>query len=511
MTGQRTHRHAPWFSAAVAVAVLAVLLGGLGLLLAIRQTQAHATQRIADARPEGKLLAREINELITKSIDAVFRRTIADFAQSGSLADKNAALDRRWMKRLYLYDGTRLCSSPSTEPLPGLPTQPLELLVQGQLALRLKESAEPPGVIRYLHDRPARNDLVLAYRVEEPSDDTRIVLAMSIDPERLQSDLIEPLLATHTRLALSDTMPDASRMEWFVSLTPALPAWVLQPTRRFVDRQLFHAKMMTGVFIGVMVLLVLGMMAVLWGLFHVLERQMALAEMKRDFVATISHELKTPLALIRMFGETLLSGRVSSEEKAKEYYEIITRESTRLTHMIDNILDFSKIEADRKEYDFAPVQVEHVVRQMVESYRHELEHQGFEYHVRIAEPLPEVLADGDALSQALLNLLSNAMKYSSDDKKLDIEVDNETRRGKHGVLISVKDQGIGIRSEERRHVFEGFYRSSDDKVRKKHGAGLGLALVKRIVEAHGGEIDVETRLVKGSRFNIFLPAANNQQ
>ena len=153
----------------------------------------------------------------------------------------------------------------------------------------------------------------------------------------------------------------------------------------------------------------------------------------------------------------------------------------------------------------APTDVGEVVRSTYESYRFDLEHHGFEHHLTVADDLPAIHADADAVSQAVLNLMSNALKYYEDERYLTVSVTPETRRGRHGVLISVEDHGIGLRPETRRHLFEGFYRVSDDRVRKRRGAGLGLAVVKHIVDAHGGSIDVESRLVKGSTFRVFLP------
>jgi signal transduction histidine kinase len=248
----------------------------------------------------------------------------------------------------------------------------------------------------------------------------------------------------------------------------------------------------------------------MWVLARVARRELALTEMKSNFVADVSHELKTPLALIRLFGETLLSGRVTSEEKRQEYYEIITRESTRLTNLINNILDFSRIEAGRREYTLTATDIASVVRETYEAYRAQLEHDGFEHHLRVAPSLPNVNADADAVAQALINLINNAMKYSEQDRYLAIDVAKDTRRGRHGVLISVHDRGIGIRPEDRARLFDGFFRASAARVRDRGGTGLGLALVKHIVDSHGGLLDVESRLVKGSTFRVFLPAAESQ-
>src|SRR4030095_7522168 len=169
-------------------------------------------------------------------------------------------------------------------------------------------------------------------------------------------------------------------------------------------------------------------------------RELHLSRLKSDFVANVSHELKTPLALIRLFAETLELGGVPGEEKAQQYYRVINKESQRLTQLINNILDFSRIEAGRKEYRFAPTDVGRIVSDVVEAYRFPIEQNGFELEVKVAEDLPEVEADKEALGQALLNLVNNAIKYSRDGKFLRLEV---ARRGDE-VTIAVSDRGIGI-------------------------------------------------------------------
>jgi signal transduction histidine kinase len=153
-----------------------------------------------------------------------------------------------------------------------------------------------------------------------------------------------------------------------------------------------------------------------------------------------------------------------------------------------------------------PIDVGRVVRETYDSYRHELDHHGFEHYCSVADDLPVIHGDGDAIGQVVLNLISNAVKYSGDEKHLVVDVSPETRRDHHGVLISVSDRGIGIRPEDRAHLFDGFFRAPDERVRRSRGTGLGLALCKRIVDAHEGSIDVESRLVKGSEFRVFLPA-----
>jgi signal transduction histidine kinase len=243
------------------------------------------------------------------------------------------------------------------------------------------------------------------------------------------------------------------------------------------------------------------------GLFLVyknVQRELRLSRLKSDFVANVSHELKTPLALIRLFAETLELGRVKDDEKARQYYRVINKESQRLTQLINNILDFSRIEAGKKEYRFAPTSVARVVTEVVDAYRFQIEQQGFTLELDVAEDLPDAHLDKEAVGQALINLVNNAIKYSKDDKQLRIAV----RRAGDRILLSVADQGIGIAKGEQKKIFEKFYRAEDSLVHDTKGSGLGLALVRHIMEAHGGSVEVESAPGKGSTFTLALPLEN---
>jgi signal transduction histidine kinase len=252
--------------------------------------------------------------------------------------------------------------------------------------------------------------------------------------------------------------------------------------------------MMLSVF--VLVLLATGITLML----RATSREMRLAEAKSSFVANVSHELKTPLALIRLFAETLELGRAKSPEKAREYYRIINHESTRLTQLINNILDFSKIEAGRKEYVFERADAGQVVEEVVRTYEFPIRNDGFDLSVSIEQGL-EVNMDCAAISQAVLNLLNNAVKYSDSVKQIGVTV----RRADDHAAIEVSDSGIGIPAAEQNRIFDKFYRISDGLVHDRKGTGLGLTLVKHIVEAHRGTIRVHSTPAKGSRFMLLLP------
>jgi len=235
--------------------------------------------------------------------------------------------------------------------------------------------------------------------------------------------------------------------------------------------------------------------------FRNISREMALARLKSDFVSNVSHELRTPLSLIRLYAETLEMGRLKSDAKCQEYYSIIRKESERLSALINNILDFSRIEAGRKEYDFRDTDVGELVHNTLESYRYQIEQNGFAFEERIAQDVPRLRVDREALARSLLNLVNNALKYSQDRKFIGVNV----FRDNGAVKLEVVDHGIGIPEDEQSKIFEKFYRVGDPLVHNTKGSGLGLSLVRHVVTAHGGQVLVDSAPGRGSKFTIRLP------
>ncbi|HKN35078.1 MAG TPA: HAMP domain-containing sensor histidine kinase [Terriglobales bacterium] len=229
-------------------------------------------------------------------------------------------------------------------------------------------------------------------------------------------------------------------------------------------------------------------------------KEMALARLKSDFVSNVSHELRTPLSLIRLYAETLEMGRITSPEKYQEYYQIIRKESERLTALINNILDFSRIEAGRKEYEFRETDLSALVRNTLESYRYQIEQHGFTFEEKI-EPVPPLRVDREAMARSLVNLVNNALKYSQDRKYIGVNLYRENG----AVKLEVIDHGIGIPQQEQSKIFEKFYRVGDPLVHNTKGSGLGLSLVRHIVQAHGGQVSVNSMPGEGSKFTIALP------
>ena len=247
----------------------------------------------------------------------------------------------------------------------------------------------------------------------------------------------------------------------------------------------------------VLVLLVLGIVLTV----RATAREAKLSQLKSSFVSNVSHEMKTPLALIRLFAETLELGRVTGREKIQEYYRVIHRESRKLAALVENVLDFSRMEAGRKQYQFAEGSAGDVVRTVVRDYDDHITTAGFDLTVAVESGLPDVRMDAAALSQAILNLLDNAVKYSKDVKRIGVAA----HRSGNELAIDVSDAGIGIPKSEQGRIFEKFYRIDTGLVRDTQGSGLGLALTRHIVEAHGGRIVVDSTPGRGSRFTILLP------
>jgi signal transduction histidine kinase len=241
---------------------------------------------------------------------------------------------------------------------------------------------------------------------------------------------------------------------------------------------------------------------------RVADRAVKLSAMKSDFVSNVSHELRTPVASIRVFGELLRTGRAPTADKVREYGEYIEAESRRLSRLIDNILDFSRIESGRKEYRFEDADLGAIVADVIRTFEVRLQPQGFRIVLSPPEAkLPLVRLDPDAIAQAFHNLLDNAVKYSGDSKEVIVHL---AREGP-AVTVAVQDFGVGIAPEEQRKVFERFHRVGTGLVHDVKGSGLGLSLVRHIVEAHGGSVEVTSKPGSGSIFTMRLPVGGREE
>src|SRR6266849_1752047 len=320
----------------------------------------------------------------------------------------------------------------------------------------------------------------------------------------LRADENPPVMMIH---APKDSTPWVASANWdgekpemertFADVFPSLVLAIKYQGTTIADMGMKFLRFHYTVLAALCLLMVGG----IWLTYRNVSREMNLARLKSDFVANVSHELRTPLALIRLYAETLELGRLTAKEKYQEYFRIIREESERLTALINNILDFSRIEAGRKEYEFQETNLADLVRSTLDSYRFQIEQNGFAFEENISGDIPPVIVDREAIARSLLNLVNNALKYSKDQKYIGVSL----YRSNSSINLEVQDRGIGIPATEQEKIFDKFYRCGDPLVHNVKGSGLGLSLVRHIARAHGGDVLVESTPEKGSKFTIALP------
>ncbi|MEO5804519.1 MAG: HAMP domain-containing sensor histidine kinase [Verrucomicrobiota bacterium] len=352
-----------------------------------------------------------------------------------------------------------------------------------------------------------------------PSRDRRLIFGAQLSVPAVQNDLkvllekLEPALRQEICVAILDDKARPAvishpgfQAKWkhpFVAteIGPTLPHWevsayLLNPAKlQQAARKLIVSL---GLIIGMLVLTI----AIGGGLiFGDLKRQAILARQKTDFVSNVSHELKTPLTSIRMFSDLLAEGRVEDEAKRRSYFNIITAETARLTRLINNVLDFSHMERGERKYNFLKCDFTTLVRETVEIYRPHVESNSFKLDLVLPDAPVFVSGDRDALSQIVVNLLSNAEKYSGNAKEISVEIAAEANAG----ILKVLDRGPGVPPGCERKIFEQFYRAHDSLSCGIQGSGLGLTLARQIARAHGGDVTYEPRHGGGSCFCLRIP------
>lgn len=257
--------------------------------------------------------------------------------------------------------------------------------------------------------------------------------------------------------------------------------------------------------LGLILLLDAVLILGVWLVFRNVKKEIQLAQNKADFVSNVSHEIRTPLSLISMFAETLEMGRITSEEKRKEYTGIIHKEANRLSGIVNKILNFSQLESGKVRFTLSEVDLNAVVKEVLETYDYHLTSKGFRY---VFQPKENVIisADKEAVQEVLVNIIDNAIKYSREEKLIELTT------GVDGVFgyVSVKDYGIGIAKKDQKYIFDKFYRVPAGDLAKARGTGLGLSLVKHIADSHNGKVKVESELNKGTLFTIWIPLKNKK-
>lgn len=333
------------------------------------------------------------------------------------------------------------------------------------------------------------------------SPDRRAIALYSGDSVAAAMDglLAEQNRAGSARFAVSP--PGAADTGESIAAGPMLPGW--QVSFSLLNTQLFdEAARRRGtayLWAGYMAAAAIVLAGFLVG--QALRRQARLARLKTDLVATVSHELKTPLASMRLLVETLLEDGFQDEKAAREYLEMIAGENLRLSRLIENFLAFSRMERNRQKFDFAETTAEEVIQPALLAVRERLRAPDPQVQVEIAANLPLLWADRDALVTVLLNLLDNAYKYTPAEKRISMRVSCEDGH----VVFAVKDNGIGIAPREQKRIFRRFYQVDRRLARQAGGCGLGLSIVDSIVRAHHGRVMVESLPGAGSTFRVSLP------
>ncbi len=321
--------------------------------------------------------------------------------------------------------------------------------------------------------------------------------------ERMRAAITSQLLPADVSLTF---LPPGKELERSLLIQPAgasLPGWRLALALN--DQRLFDTaaeqRIASYVWIGVLVVAMVIVLAAL--ALRLVRRQMALTQLRNDLVANVTHELKTPLASMRLLVDTLLNSQPLHEQTAREYLQLIAQENLRLSRLIDNFLSFSRMERNKYAFGFKEVPATDIVEGAITAVRERFNVSGCQFETHIAPDLPSVVVDADALVTAVVNLLDNAYKYSGEEKHITLSATAENG----SVFFAVKDNGIGLSPRDTKRIFKRFFQVDQRLSRSGGGCGLGLSIVKFIVTAHQGNVRVESQPGRGSTFTITLPRA----
>jgi two-component system, OmpR family, phosphate regulon sensor histidine kinase PhoR len=346
-------------------------------------------------------------------------------------------------------------------------------------------------------------------------NDQEIINVLVIDPEKFISQVLDPKIQEIAKgkfhiaaYRSGEDLPFYTSNKQFNpgKITDKEPFWLLKNYQMGIElKGLTIADLARDrikrnlLLIGLMdVILLLGA----WLIFRNVTKQVELSQLKSDFVSSVSHEIRTPLALITMYIETLEMGRVKSAQKVKEYYSVILNETIRLSGIVNRILSFSQIESNKRKYCFSETDINEIVETAALSFRYSIETKGFSYSFKPDKNIPIILVDREAIADAFVNLVDNAIKYSTEIKDIVVR----TGKSDKYVYVEVEDHGIGISEKNQKYIFDKFFRVTEMNLANKvKGSGLGLAIVKHIMDAHEGKIYVKSSPGSGSIFRLLFP------
>jgi signal transduction histidine kinase len=380
------------------------------------------------------------------------------------------------------------------------PTLEAEILAASYLEHR---QSNPPAAARR-HLRPSGLDDVWEL---VPADKPPAVVGL-FKRERIFREMAS---LVETELAVPDATVklvarDAGPSEAAPFLTgPAgeyLPDWQLALWLDDADPYAAAADSRIATYLYSGIVVVLAMVALAALVARYVGRQIRVTRLRNDLIATVSHELKTPLSSIRALIDTLLEGRDHDQQQHREYLQLAAKENERLSRLIDNFLAFSRMERGKRTFDFSEVEVEEVVTAAVDAVREKFQAPGTRLDVDVDAGLPKITGDAGALVTVLVDLLDNAHKYTGDEKQVTLRAYADGGK----VCLEVEDNGVGLSRRAAKRVFDRFYQVDQRLARRAGGCGLGLSIVQFIVTAHGGSVGVSSQPGRGSTFTVTLPA-----
>jgi signal transduction histidine kinase len=443
---------------------------------------------------EGRLTLPNIELMVLESADKDASNNIAPIREDlekelTDYANNMPAPQRRFlMRRLAeLY--------PRQEQFPTLPAE--------ELAARYLEAGSEPPSKQQLVTTALPNVWQLA-----SADGRALLLFKSEDlPARLRAGAALPTLPASVNLNVLAPGQKSTNSLLAIPAGDGFPGWQLALTLKdghFLDAAA-QAQTASYIWIATLTMAAVAVLALLGA--GLIRRQAAVARLRSDLLANVTHELKTPLASMRLLVDTLLQAKPIHEETARQYLQLIAAENLRLSRLIDNFLTFSRIERNKHAFDFAAVPAAGIVERAANAVRERFAAAGCQFASQAEPALPPVLADADAMVTVLLNLLDNAWKYSGDDKQISLSA----RRENGNVVFAVKDNGIGLSPRETKRIFKRFYQVDQRLARTGGGCGLGLSIVQYIVTAHHGTVRVESEPGRGSTFMVTLPAGTTSE
>jgi signal transduction histidine kinase len=455
-------------------------IDAIGSLLTSRPL-AHGTD------DQGRLVGANMRLLLINLLPSSDRRRASEIQRLTAIVnDYSAPLPSA--QRAFLMDQLRSMDAKAVFPT----------LEAERLALQLLESDRPAAVGSGLQ-KTALRDVWQA-----PSANGRFVALYRTDTvvSTLERELKES--SSHD-VTFQVIVPGRPTNDNAVAIGSALPGWevTFAVDERAVEAS--RAQSRRNAYLSIAAIAIVAIAGAAFAIGGAARRQARLASLKTDLVSAVSHELKTPLASMRLLVDALLEDDQIDPAKTRDYLKLMAVENARLTRLIDNFLTFSRLERNRQRFDFQPTSPDEIVHDALAAIPEDRrgEHPP---HVEVAADLPPIVADHDAMVTVLVNLLDNAYKYTPDDKRIGVRVFRDSSHGEH-VIFAVEDNGIGIPIREQKRIFRRFYRVDQRLARETTGSGLGLSIVDAIVRAHGGRVRVESRPQQGSTFSVSVPCA----